>query len=225
MIVFNTGRAKLAAGLSSDWRHEMVEVAPTFTFVPTLRGEYASLESLAREHAAELGEASKDGELWQLWYTTVPRPEEMAGEIERRLSLQAAGSMLPFTVRCLPSNEIVGMTTFMNIDAKNRHVEIGSTWYARRVQRSALNTECKLMLLTHAFEKLDCIAVEFRTHIANRQSRAGIERLGAKLDGILRNHIIMPNGTLRDTCVYSIIASEWPVVKAHLEWQLSMPRP
>ena len=154
----------------------------------------------------------------------MPRPEEMAGEIERRLKLQADGLMLPFAVRQLPSGEIVGMTTFMNIDAKNRHVEIGSTWYAQRVQRTPLNTECKLMLLRHAFETLDCIAVEFRTHIANRQSRAGIERLGAKLDGILRNHMIMPNGTLRDTCAYSIIASEWPVVKAHLEWQLVKPR-
>jgi RimJ/RimL family protein N-acetyltransferase len=196
-----------------------------FTSVPVLRGDYVSLEPLAREHAADLAEATKDGELWQLWYTTVPSPEEMPGEIERRLKLLEAGSMLPFAVRVQPSNELVGMTTFMNIDAKSRHVEIGSTWYARRVQRSALNTECKLMLLTYAFETLDCIAVEFRTHIANRQSRAGIERLGAKLDGILRNHQIMPNGTLRDTCVYSIINSEWPVVKAHLEWQLAMPRP
>ena len=169
--------------------------------------------------------AARDGELWKLWYTTVPRPEEMSAEIERRLKLQETGSMLPFAVRHEPSGELVGMTTFMNIDANNRRVEIGSTWYARRVQRSALNTECKLMLLRHAFESLDCIAVEFRTHLFNRQSRAGIERLGAKLDGILRNHMIMPNGTLRDTCTYSIIASEWPVVRAHLEWQLAKPRP
>jgi RimJ/RimL family protein N-acetyltransferase len=112
----------------------------------------------------------------------------------------------------------------MNIDARNRRVEIGSTWYARRVQRSALNTECKLMLLTQAFEGLDCIAVEFRTHFFNAQSRRGIERLGAKLDGVLRNHSLMPNGTLRDTVVYSIIAGEWPTVKAHLRWQLERPR-
>jgi RimJ/RimL family protein N-acetyltransferase len=197
----------------------------SFTVPPSLQGAHASLEPLAREHAAGLSEAVKDGELWNLWYTSVPRPEEMAAEIERRLKLQAAGSMLPFAVRQQPSGVLAGMTTYMNVDANNRHVEIGSTWYARRHQRTPLNTECKWMLLTYAFETLDCIAVEFRTHIANRQSRAGIERLGAKLDGILRNHMIMPNGTLRDTCVYSIIASEWPVVKAHLEWQLAKPRP
>jgi RimJ/RimL family protein N-acetyltransferase len=196
----------------------------SFTLVPTLQGDYVRLEPLQREHVGGLAEAVKDGELWTLWYTTVPRPEEMAAEIERRLGLQDAGSMLPFAVRHEPSGELVGMTTFMNVDARNRHVEIGSTWYARRAQRTPLNTECKLLLLTHAFEVLDCIAVEFRTHVQNRQSRAGIERLGAKLDGILRHHQIMPNGTLRDTCCYSIIAPEWPTVKAHLAWQLAMPR-
>jgi RimJ/RimL family protein N-acetyltransferase len=113
------------------------------------------------------------------------------------------------------------MSTYMNVDAPNRRVEIGSTWYARRVQRSALNTQCKLLLLGHAFEQLDCIAVEFRTHFFNHQSRSGIERLGAKLDGILRNHQRASDGTLRDTCVYSIIASEWPTVKAHLNYQLN----
>jgi RimJ/RimL family protein N-acetyltransferase len=116
------------------------------------------------------------------------------------------------------------MTTYMNIDAKNRRVEIGSTWYRKAVQRSALNTECKLMLLTHAFESLNCIAVEFRTHFFNHQSRRGIERLGAKLDGVLRQHQVMPDGSLRDTCVYSIIASEWPTVKQHLNFQLTKPR-
>jgi RimJ/RimL family protein N-acetyltransferase len=140
-------------------------------------------------------------------------------EIERRLSLQAAGSMLPFTVFDA-GGRIAGMTTYMNIDAANRRVEIGSTWYAKRVQRTALNTECKLMLLTHAFERLDCIAVEFRTHFFNRASRKGIERLGAKLDGILRSHQISHNGTLRDTVVYSIIAGEWPTVKQHLSYSL-----
>jgi RimJ/RimL family protein N-acetyltransferase len=113
------------------------------------------------------------------------------------------------------------MSTYMNIDAANRRVEIGSTWYAKRVQRTPLNTQCKLLLLTHAFEKLDCIAVEFRTHFFNHQSRRGIERLGAKQDGILRNHQIAPNGTLRDTVVFSIIASEWPTAKAHLTFQLN----
>jgi RimJ/RimL family protein N-acetyltransferase len=145
----------------------------------------------------------------------------MDEEIARRLTLQAAGSMLPFTVRD-SAGTICGMTTYMNVDAVHRRVEIGSTWYARRVQRSALNTQCKLLLLSHAFETLDCIAVEFRTHFFNHPSRRGIERLGAKLDGILRNHQIAPNGTLRDTAVYSIISSEWPTVKAHLGYQLNV---
>ncbi len=116
------------------------------------------------------------------------------------------------------------MTTYMNVDAANRRVEIGSTWYAKSVQRSGLNTEAKLLLLGHAFDTLDCIAVEFRTHFMNHQSRRAIERLGAKLDGILRSHQIAPNGTLRDTCVYSIIAPEWPTVRAHLQWLLEKPR-
>jgi len=129
--------------------------------------------------------------------------------------------MIPFAVIDEPTGRAVGMTTLMNIDALNRHVEIGSTWYRKRVQRSALNTECKLLLLTHAFERLNCIAVEFRTHFFNHQSRRAIERLGAKQDGILRNHQIAPNGTLRDTVVFSIIASEWPTAKAHLNYQLN----
>ncbi len=198
--------------------------APTLPFAQaiTLRGQHATLEPLFADHAPGLAEAVKDGELWKLWYTSIVPPEQMAAEVQRRLALQAQGSMLPFTVRDA-AGAIAGMTTFMNIDARHRRVEIGSTWYARRVQRSALNTECKLMLLAHAFETLDCIAVEFRTHFFNTQSRRGIERLGAKLDGVLRNHSIMPNGTLRDTAVYSIIAGEWPTVKAHLQWQLERP--
>jgi RimJ/RimL family protein N-acetyltransferase len=145
-------------------------------------------------------------------------------EIERRLGLFEKGSMLPFSIRDVASGEVVGMTSFMNVDAVNRRVEIGSTWYAARVQRSPLNTECKRLLLGHAFEMLGCIAVEFRTHFMNHQSRRGIERLGAKLDGVLRSHQISPNGTIRDTCVYSIIASEWPTVRAHLDWQMTKPR-
>jgi len=148
----------------------------------------------------------------------------MRAEIERRLGLQRAGLMLPFTVIEPSTGNAAGMTTLMNIDAANRRVEIGSTWYARRVQRTGLNTEAKLLLLGYAFDTLDCIAVEFRTHFMNHQSRRAIERLGAKLDGILRNHSIASNGTLRDTCVYSILASEWPTVRAHLTWQLQKPR-
>ncbi|MGH6737716.1 MAG: GNAT family N-acetyltransferase [Bradyrhizobium sp.] len=186
----------------------------------TLRGEHARLEPLSHDHLAGLVEAVKDGELFKLWYTFVPKPEDMAREIDRRLGLQKAGSMLPFTVFDA-AGRIAGMSTYMNVDAANRRVEIGSTWYAKRVQRTPLNTQCKLLLLAHAFEAIDCIAVEFRTHHFNHQSRRAIERLGAKQDGILRNHQIAPNGTLRDTVVFSIIATEWPTVKAHLTYQLN----
>jgi RimJ/RimL family protein N-acetyltransferase len=190
----------------------------------TLSGKHARLEPLSPEHEADLIEAVEDGELWNLWYTSVPSPDKVGAEIGRRLGLLEKGAMLPFAVIDLASGQAVGMTTYMNIDAGNRRVEIGSTWYRRRVQRTAINTECKRMLLAHAFEQLHCIAVELRTHFFNHQSRAGIERLGAKLDGVLRQHQISPNGTLRDTCVYSIIASEWPTVKAHLDHKLSRPR-
>ena len=189
----------------------------------TLKGAHARLEPLSHQHLDGLTEAVKDGELWTLWYTLIPRPEDMGKEIERRLSLQAAGSMLPFTVFDA-AGKIAGMTTYMNVDAANRRVEIGSTWYAKRVQRSALNTQCKLLLLAHAFDELGCIAVEFRTHFFNRQSRRAIERLGAKLDGILRSHQIASDGTLRDTCVYSITAYDWPAVQSHLTAELKRPR-
>ena len=186
----------------------------------SLQGAHARLDPLSSDHLDGLTEAVKDGELWKLWYTSIPRPEDMARDIDRRLALQAAGAMLPFTVFDA-EGKIAGMTTYMNVDAVNRRVEIGSTWYVKRVQRSAVNTQCKLLLLTHAFEGLDCIAVEFRTHFFNHASRRGIERLGAKQDGILRSHQVAPNGTLRDTVVYSIIAAEWPTVKAHLTYQLN----
>lgn len=185
-----------------------------------LHGEHASLEPLSRDHAADLSEAVRDGELWKLWYTNVPTAEGMEGEIERRLALWVEGSMLPFAAIARASGRAVGMTTYMNIDASARRLEIGSTWYRRSVQRTAINTECKLMLLTHAFETLDCIAVEFRTHFLNHASRRAIERLGAKLDGILRSHTRSPGGELRDTCVYSIIAAEWPTVRRNLDWRL-----
>jgi RimJ/RimL family protein N-acetyltransferase len=189
----------------------------------TLTGTHAALVPLAPDHALALADAVRDGELWKLWYTSIPSPEGMAAEIERRLALLAAGSMLPFAV--LDSGGTpVGMSTYMHIDAVHKRVEIGSTWYAARVQRTPLNTECKLLLLEHAFDALDCIAVEFRTHRLNTQSRRAIERLGAQLDGILRSHQRAANGSLRDTAVYSITAAEWPAVKAHLQWQLARPR-
>ncbi|MBL8340663.1 MAG: GNAT family N-acetyltransferase [Rubrivivax sp.] len=192
----------------------------------TLSGPHATLRPLAAADHDGLVAAARDGDLWQLWYTAVPSPEGMAAEIQRRLDLRARGSMLPFTVLDAGAGggRISGMTTYMNIDAVNRRVEIGSTWYAAGTQRTALNTQCKRLLLGHAFESLDCLAVEFRTHRLNTQSRRAIERLGAQLDGVLRAHMRLPNGTVRDTAVYSITAAEWPTVRAHLDWQLARPR-
>ncbi len=195
-----------------------------FSDFVSLHGRHVSLVPLSHAHHDDLVEAVKDGQLWSMWYTSVPEPDQVGEEIDKRLALHAHGAMLPFAVIEKSTQIAVGMTTFLHIDADNRRVEIGATWYRKRVQRSALNTECKLLLLTHAFEQLQCLTVEFRTHFFNRQSRAGIERLGAKLDGILRQHQIGRNGTLRDTCVYSIIDREWPTVKMHLAHQLSKPR-
>ncbi len=190
----------------------------------TLTGNHVIVEPLQMRHKADLQEAAADGELHRLWYTAIPTPEGVGAEIKRRLSLRESGSMLPFAIVDKATGRAVGMTTYMHIDAATKRVEIGSTWYRTAVQRSPLNTECKFLLLQHAFEQLDCVAVEFRTHHINTQSRRGIERLGAKLDGILRSHMILENGTIRDTAVYSIIASEWPSVKAHLTWQMERPR-
>jgi len=194
----------------------------------TLRTPRATLEPLSLTHHDDLVEAVQDGELWKLWYTRIPSPQTMRAEIERRLGLQSPGSMpgsmLPFAVIDNLTGKAAGMTTYMNIDAVYKRVEIGSTWYRKGVQRTDLNTHCKLALLGHAFETLECIAVEFRTHFFNYASRRAIERLGAKLDGILRNHQRADDGTLRDTAVYSIIASEWPAVRSHLRWQLEKPR-
>jgi RimJ/RimL family protein N-acetyltransferase len=188
-----------------------------------LHGPHVRLLPLHESHHDGLCEAARDGELWKLWYTAVPSPEGMAAEIRRRLALQAAGSMLPFTVLGA-EDRIVGMTTYMHIDAVHRRVEIGSTWYAQSAQRTPLNTNAKRLLLGHAFEQLQCIAVEFRTHRLNTQSRRAIERLGAQLDGVLRAHQRMADGSLRDTAVYSITASDWPAVRNHLDWQLNKPR-
>lgn len=193
----------------------------TFLEPITLTGDLVTLEPLCTDQHDALVAAAEDGELWNLWYTSVPRPEGMAAEIERRLALQAAGAMLPFTARRDDTGAVVGMTTFMNIDAANRRVEIGSTWNARSSHRTGTNTESKLLLLSHAFEKLDCIAVEFRTHWMNQQSRAAILRLGAKQDGVLRSHSIARDGTLRDTVVFSIIAMEWPAVRSELRRRLA----
>lgn len=185
----------------------------------TLTSPHACLRPTAVADAADLALAAADGETASLWFTSAPAPEAAAEEIERRLAARAAGTMLPFTV--LVGGRAAGMTTYVNIDAANRRLEIGSTWYRKSCRRTAVNTACKRLLLAHAFETLDCIAVEFRTHFFNAASRRAIERLGAKLDGILRSHEIGRAGELRDTCVYSIVAAEWPAVRANLDWRLA----
>lgn len=185
-----------------------------------LHGEHVSLVPLTMEHYEQLREALMDGELWNLWYTSIPRPENLAAEIERRLALQTKGEMVPFAVIDKRTNQAAGMTTYCRLDQANRRVEIGYTWYRQNCQRTALNTECKLMLLRHAFEVLNCASVEFRTSAFNFTSRKAIERLGAKLDGVLRNARISANGAIGDGYVYSILDNEWPIVKTNLEHKL-----
>ncbi|KTR08999.1 GNAT family N-acetyltransferase [Curtobacterium luteum] len=193
-----------------------MEIAP----VPTLTGDRVTLEPLGAEHADDLRAAVTDGDLWRTWYTSIPAPAQVDAEIERRLTEHEAGRMVPFAVRDRPTGRVVGSTTFMNVDQANRRVEIGSTFLARSAQRTGINTEAKLLQLSHAFESWQCIAVEFRTHFHNMQSRAAIAALGAKQDGVLRNHQIGRDGTLRDTVVFSITASEWPTVRMSLAERL-----
>ncbi|HZW13263.1 MAG TPA: GNAT family protein [Noviherbaspirillum sp.] len=195
-------------------------MSTAFVEPATLAGRQATLEPLSLEHEAGIRLAVADGELWKLFFTTVPKPENVRTYIEDLLAQRERGTAMAFAVRDNRSGEIVGGTRYLNIDAPNRRLEIGGTWYASRVQRTAVNTECKLMLLTHAFETLGCIAVEFRTDWFNKRSQAAIERLGAKRDGLLRNHMIMPDGRVRDTVVYSIIENEWPGVKRNLQHKL-----
>jgi len=189
----------------------------------TLRGRHATLEPLAREHEETLRRAAADGELWRLWYTSVAPPEKMGEYVAAALEMREKLGAMPFVVRDA-AGEVVGSTRYFNVDAANRRLEIGHTWYAKRVQRTSLNTECKLLLLGHAFDELRCIAVEFRTHWFNHASREAILRLGAKQDGVLRNHQLGRDGSYRDTVVFSIIESEWPAVKRHLRFLLDQPR-
>jgi RimJ/RimL family protein N-acetyltransferase len=198
---------------------------PVFRIEPVvLRGRHATLEPLARAHEAAVKAAAADGELWRLWYTSVPSPEGTSRWLDIALDMREQQGAMPFVVRDNTTGDIVGSTRYFNVDAANRRLEIGSTWYARRAQRTAINTECKLLLLTHAFETLQCIAVEFRTHWFNHASRAAIARLGAKQDGVLRNHQLMPDGSRRDTVVFSIVDGEWAAVKRHLQFLLEKPR-
>jgi N-acetyltransferase len=189
-----------------------------------LKGRHATLEPLLREHEAEVKAAAADGELWRLWYTSVPAPERTSAWLDAALDMRERLGAMPFAVRANATGDIVGSTRYFNVEAAHRRLEIGHTWYARRVQRTPVNTECKLLLLTHAFETLGCIAVEFRTHFFNFASRAAIERLGAKQDGVLRNHQLLADGTRRDTVVFSVVDGEWPTVKRNLVWLLERPR-
>ncbi|MGL4858750.1 MAG: GNAT family N-acetyltransferase, partial [Enterobacteriaceae bacterium] len=177
----------------------------------TLQGKHICLEPLSLEHAEGLAKAASDGELWNLWYSSVPHPDQVEHYITQALAQQKSGCQLAFAVRQMQGEQcgpVIGSTRYCNIDAINRRPEIGYTWYGKSHQGTKVNAEAKLLLLQHAFETLHCIAVEFRTHWMNQRSRAAIARLGAKQDGILRNHMMI-NGTLRDTVVFSIIESEW----------------
>lgn len=191
-----------------NWKH-----------IPTLQGEHVRLEPLTLEHVSALQAAAADGELWKLWYTSVPTFEKTQAYVETALAERAAGVSLPFAVRDA-SGTVVGSTRYGRIERAHRRVEIGWTWYARRVQRTALNTKAKLLLLTHAFETMDAICMQFLANWFNFTSRAAIARLGAKQDGVLRNHMLNPDGSCRDTVVFSIIQSEWPAVKRHLRHKL-----
>ncbi len=184
----------------------------------TLTGKLVTLEPLHRDHHDDLVAAASDGRLWELWYTSVPSPESMRAAIEGKL---ADPMTLPFTVRRNDTGGLVGMTTYLNADPEVPRLEIGSTWTAASAQRTGVNAESKLLLLAHAFETLGCRVVEFRTHWHNQQSRTAIARLGAKQDGVLRNHRRLPDGSLRDTVVFSILDSEWPAVRTGLLHRLA----
>ena len=185
-----------------------------------LRGETVTLVPMTTQHSTDLIKAASDGELWKLWYTGVPSPSSVDQYITFALSEYEADRALPFVVFDNASQQVIGSTRYLNVEPEHRHLEIGNTWYAARHQRTRVNTECKMLLLSHAFEQLRAIAVEFRTHWHNQASRAGIARLGAKQDGILRNHQIDAQGIYRDTVVFSIIESEWPAVKQGLSFKL-----
>lgn len=185
-----------------------------------LDGEHVFLIPLERSHSDALVTDSKDGKLWGLWFTQVPSPTTVNDYVEAALKDKSDGVSLPFVVINKLSGKIIGSTRFCHADASNRRLEIGYTWYSKSFQKTSVNTETKLLLLNHAFEELKCIAVEFRTHWHNMESRRAISRLGAKQDGIIRNHQIQDDGSYRDTVVFSILESEWQNVKKNLNHQL-----
>lgn len=186
-----------------------------------LLGQYVALEPLQTEHVDELNRAAADGELWNLHFTTVPNAEAMPKMVAKALANRKAGTEFPFVVRRLSDNQIVGTTRYYFIEPEHRNLSIGYTWYAKSAQRTATNTECKLLLLTHAFEQLGCIGVQWHTDGENKRSQAAIERLGAKFEGVLRNHKIMPDGRYRHTHCYSMLDDEWPAAKMFLTERLS----
>ena len=190
----------------------------------TLAAGPVRLVPLTPEHVPGLQAAAADGELWSLRFTSVPAPDETAAYVETALAGQAAGHRLPFAVLDAHTGEVLGSTSYHDIVPAVERVEIGYTWYARRVQRSAVNTTAKLLLLTHAFETLGARLVGWRTDNFNHASQRAIERLGAKRDGVIRHHALRRDGTVRDTVMYSLTLGEWPEVKAHLNWQLARPR-
>jgi RimJ/RimL family protein N-acetyltransferase len=194
----------------------MITVAPV-----TLEGRGIRLEPMTAEHHDDLIAAASDGELWSLWYTSVPRPEEVAGYIEQALLGQRAGHQLPWVVRELEDGRVVGTTRYHDIVPEIDRVEIGWTWYAASRQRTGVNTTCKLLLLEHAFDTLGCAVVGLRTDNFNFASQRAITALGAKLDGVLRHHMERRDGTARDTWQYSILRSEWHDVRRHLELRLA----
>jgi len=195
-------------------------MASIFNSTIELKGEKVKLIPLQIEHAKNLLEASDDGNLSKLWFTSVPDKNNIDTYIKTALNEFKNGKSIPFTVVETTSGRIIGSTRFMNIDSKNKRLEIGHTWYSKSHQKTGINIESKLLLLTYAFEELNCIAVEFRTHWHNLPSRNAIAKLGAKQDGILRNHSYDKMGNLRDTVVFSIIKSEWQTVKYNLRYRL-----
>lgn len=189
---------------------------------PLLVNDVVRLEPLAQRHVEDLCAAVAVDELWRTWYATVPAPDQMAAEIDRRLGLQREHAMAPWAIIPASTGRAAGMTAFMNLDPDNRRLEIGSTWIGRNAQRTGVNAAAKLLLLTRAFEELACIAVELRTHWHNQPSRAAIARLGARQDGVLRNHMLWRDGTRRDTVVFSILDSEWGSVRRSLQARIGV---
>lgn len=202
----------IATAASDSWRK-----------VPRLADAHVTLEALAQDHASGLAAAVADGDLWRLWYTHFPTVDSVGDYIDEALAMRDAGAAMPFVVRDA-DGVIVGSTRYCRMEPAHRRLEIGYTWYAKRVWGTALNPAAKRLLLAHAFEQMGCIAVEFRTHWHNHRSRAAIARLGAKQDGVLRNHMILADGIVRDTVVFSILDSEWPAVRRGLDMRLGGDR-